>query len=136
MLKKPKTLWHERSLIDGPYVTLVFTPKQFHQALKNSGIPKADRGDWMGSEHANATVTTFTHEGKLICVVALRVEPGVEKLFVQGVLIHEAVHIWQNFRRHIGEEAPSDEFEAYSIQSISQRLLDAYESSLNKAKES
>jgi len=136
MSKQPKTVWHDRSLVDGPYVTLVFSEEEYLKATKHSGIPKAERGSWLGSPQSNGTCTTFTMDSKLICIVAVQLEAAVENVSVQGLLIHEAVHIWQNYRRHIGETNPSDEFEAYSIQSISQRLLDAYESRLNKAKES
>ena len=45
---------------------------------------------------------------------------------VAALLVHEAVHVWQAFCGHIGEKSPSDEFEAYSIQSISYELLSAF----------
>ena len=43
-----------------------------------------------------------------------------------ALLVHEAVHVWQAFCEDIGEKSPSDEFEAYSIQSISYELMTAY----------
>ena len=47
-------------------------------------------------------------------------------------LVHEAVHIWQGFCDYIGEENPSKEFEAYTIQNITQRLFDAYKLALEQ----
>ena len=47
-------------------------------------------------------------------------------------LVHEAVHIWQNLCEYIGEENPSKEFEAYTIQNITQRLFDAYKQALEQ----
>lgn len=41
-------------------------------------------------------------------------------------LVHEAVHVWQEFCNSIGEEKPSIEFEAYTIQYIATRLFHAY----------
>lgn len=42
------------------------------------------------------------------------------------MLTHEAVHIWQEIKLQLGEKEPSYEFEAYSIQNISQNLMEAY----------
>lgn len=46
---------------------------------------------------------------------------------IHGLLLHEAVHIWQQVRKRMGEREPSTEFEAYSIQTISQDLFEMYE---------
>jgi hypothetical protein len=45
---------------------------------------------------------------------------------VYALLVHEAVHIWQDVKHRIGEDNPSSEFEAYAIQNISQELMLAY----------
>ncbi|MGG2098135.1 hypothetical protein ABFY41_11245 [Acinetobacter haemolyticus] len=52
-----------------------------------------------------------------------------EPIEVYGLLLHEAVHIWQRVRQLMGEANPSVEFEAYSIQAIAQDLFEMYESS-------
>lgn len=43
-----------------------------------------------------------------------------------GLLTHEAMHIWRNCREIIGEQFPSEEFEAYMMQKITQDLCTAY----------
>jgi hypothetical protein len=58
------------------------------------------------------------------------VAEGITGLQVAALLVHEAVHVWQLFRESIGEHGPSKEFEAYSIQAISQRLMERYRDSL------
>lgn len=45
---------------------------------------------------------------------------------VYGLLVHEAVHVWQRIMEYIGESKPSDEFMAYGIQAIAQELMFAY----------
>jgi len=46
------------------------------------------------------------------------------------ILVHEAVHIWQEYAKSIRENSPSDEFMAYTIQNITKRLFDAYKQAL------
>ena len=48
---------------------------------------------------------------------------------IHGLLLHEAVHIWQRVRQRMGETNPSTEFEAYSIQAIAQDLFAMFEES-------
>lgn len=48
---------------------------------------------------------------------------------IHGLLLHEAVHIWQKIKKRMNEKKPSAEFEAYSIQAIAQDLFEMYEAS-------
>ncbi|ENV34551.1 hypothetical protein [Acinetobacter gerneri] len=48
---------------------------------------------------------------------------------IHGLLLHEAVHIWQEIKLLMGENDPSVEFEAYSIQALAQDLFEMYEQS-------
>ena len=122
-----KAIWIDRGLIIGPYIALVQTEKQFHAAMRHCQITKAERGDWIKTPTANATMHWFDNPaGESCCIVALRMKKGISLIQVYGLLVHEAVHIWQVFRERIGEDNPSKEFEAYSIQAISQGLMAAY----------
>ena len=48
---------------------------------------------------------------------------------IHGLLLHEAVHIWQRIKTLMGEKEPSIEFEAYSIQRIAQDLFTMFQES-------
>ena len=48
---------------------------------------------------------------------------------IHGLLLHEAVHVWQRIRQRMGERNPSTEKEAYSIQAIAQDLFAMFEES-------
>lgn len=50
-------------------------------------------------------------------------------LQIHGLLLHEAVHIWQEIKLKMGEDNPNSEFEAYSIQAIAQDLFEMYRGS-------
>lgn len=124
--------WLNRDLIVGPYLVLVLCEKDFHQALKHLKVPRADWPQWV-SGGADATTHVMTNEdGGMVCVVALGDCSSKEGVQVAALLVHEAVHVWQNWRESIGEKEPSSEFEAYSIQAISQRLMTAYSDNLAK----
>ena len=45
---------------------------------------------------------------------------------VESILVHEAVHVFQNACEHAGEIEPSSEFQAYSIQAIYYNLSTEY----------
>jgi hypothetical protein len=79
---------------------------------------------------ADACVTYFENESnKSLCIVQL---PDVaDKTIVQihGLLLHEAVHIWQKLKNKMYEDHPSIEFEAYSIQRIALDLFEAFQDS-------
>lgn len=63
------------------------------------------------------------------CIVQLGETEDKSLIAIHGLLLHEAVHIWQRTKYLMGEKEPSIEFEAYSIQRIAQDLFDMYEAS-------
>lgn len=73
---------------------------------------------------------TFESNGKVCAIVTIgKHVDGKDSNGVVGLLVHEAVHVWQLIRETIGETAPSSEFEACAIQAISQELIAAYSES-------
>lgn len=130
-----KPQWLDRELITGPYIALVLNEKQFLAAMKHCEISKSDAGPWLKTPHADATVHFLESPAKdQVCIVALQVKKKTTPDQIVGLLVHESVHIWQRFKRRIGEHEPSDEFEAYSIQTIAQRLIAAYSTQTKKVK--
>lgn len=122
-----KTKWLDRDLITGPYIALVLSEAEYGRAMKECGIAWADQPPWILTAHADATVHHLRNPSKEdVHIVAVRVRDGIAGVQVAAMLVHEAVHIWQWYKKRIGEKKPSKEFEAYSIQCISQRLMQAY----------
>lgn len=120
-----KNKWLDRTLINGPYLVLVVNERQYSDAMDHLKIKKSDRDPWLG-KNANATAHVLMSKGKLCAVVSISVEKGRDPNSIVGLLVHEAVHVWQYFKEFIGEDMPSKEFEAYAIQNISQELIQAY----------
>lgn len=77
---------------------------------------------------AAGTTQTFEQKGKLCIIVTLRAEAeaGHSRIEIAGLIAHEATHVWQFIRKHMGERDPSVEFEAYSVQAIFQNLYRAW----------
>lgn len=69
-----------------------------------------------GNEYLPFGIITLDHEADL----------GREAGEIMALLVHECVHAFQFLCQVIGETRPSDEFEAYSIQSIFQETQEAY----------
>lgn len=120
--------WLARDLVNGPYLCLALSEEAFNKAFNHLQQPWLDRPRWVLNDHSNATAHTLVDKhGRLCAVVCLRDFEGHSGIEIAGLLVHEAVHLWQRFREHIGEHSPSAEFEAYSIQSLAQRLMWSFE---------
>ena len=119
--------WLDRSLVQSPLCYGVcFTEADFHKELAKMKVSPADWPEFI-SPSANATVHHFltTDEVDECCIVCIK-KTKLPVHQVTALLSHEAVHVWQAIRRNIGEHEPSDEFEAYAVQSIVHNLVQAY----------
>jgi hypothetical protein len=122
--------WLNRDLITGPYLGLATTEAQFHKALRHCKVPREQWPKWV-SDGADATTHTMANaQGYTTCIVCVLPKPEHSPVQIAASLVHEAVHVWQEYAERIGETRPSCEFEAYSIQTIAQRLMQAYADSL------
>lgn len=120
--------WIKRSIVESPYcIGLCRKEKDFYKELKRLKIPKAEWPKWIRN---NYSATTYFFESSdahdHCCIVCIGKRKGRGIVAAYGLLIHEAVHIWQHICKDLNEHHPSSEFEAYSIQMISQCLIAAY----------
>lgn len=120
-----KSLWLDRVLMYNPYyVALCLNEKEFKRACKDIKITKKDVPEFSrGGDFAR--VHFFERDKNVLAIICLN--PGkYSDVEVHGLLVHEAVHIWQKVKEYIEELNPSNEFEAYSLQNIAQILFEAY----------
>jgi len=117
--------WLDHSLLYGPKFCLVTSQKEFERICKRNGLP--DQGDPYVQEGWNAATHWWKNGAEVVCIVALNMEAAAQMLpiNVAALLTHEAVHVWQHAERAIGN-VTCDEMEAYAIQNISARLMEAY----------
>ena len=126
--------WCDRDLIRSPlYYAVVFTEKDFHRELRGLGLPRDKWPAFLASDHAGATAHYFESGAKKRCaIVCMHPQPDRDQVEVVGLLVHEAMHLWRWIREDIGEREPSSEFEAYSMQWITQQLCAAYRDFMSK----
>jgi len=120
-MTKPR--WLERRVaLPGPYLTLCLSEDEYLAAMKHCKIKHPPA--WVKTERAQATAHFLQHDNnELVCVVCLRAWENRDPIEVAGLLVHESVHIWQEYAAGMGETTPGSEQEAYAIQSISQQLM-------------
>lgn len=128
--KQLKSNWLNRVLVQSSHhLALCLTEKQFHQKLKELQVPKSEYPPFLGSWHSHATTHFLEnrHQKSAAAVVCLGDNSKYSYAEVASLICHEAVHVWQAIRETLGEKNPSSEFEAYSIQNITQTLLYEYD---------
>lgn len=121
-MKKDRTVWIDR----GWQPTLIgFVPseaawdKTVRQYNINSGWPEITKGGGWTQLLTNAS-------GSAIILVCISDEGVTDAAEIVLTILHEAVHVWQFLRKHICEDAPGIEMEAYGIEAITRGLLAAY----------
>lgn len=120
-----KARWLNRRIASpGPYLTLCLSEAEFHAAMKDCGCHERP-------PHVNSGADATTHhllnrDGNIACIVCLSNIEGRTGVEIAGLLVHEAVHVWQAYRDSIGEKMPGTEQEAYAIQNIAQELMGEY----------
>lgn len=116
--------WLDRRIAaPGPYLALCLTEQEFHHALHKLKVHA--RPDFV-NPGADATTHHMTNGGASTCIVCLKGHEGRNPIEVAGMLVHEAVHIWQEYCNMIGERNPGTEQEAYAVQAIAQELMSEF----------
>jgi hypothetical protein len=116
-----KTIWCERYWFPYHYG---FCPNEaaWKREMKRMGCPH------VGYPTQDAACTHMESKAtKNQCTLVTVAHVKRPAIVVISLLVHEAMHVWRAIREDIGETYPSSEFEAYSLQNISQNLIAAYE---------
>ena len=121
-MTKPRVKWLDRRIAaPGPYLALVLNQTEFDAAREHLKVR-----EWAAfvNPGSDATAHIMTNpDGKLAVVVGLKFDASRSGIEIAGMLVHEAVHVWQAYAEQIGERNPGGEQEAYAIQSIAQELM-------------
>ncbi|MDO7520706.1 hypothetical protein Q5M50_04515 [Acinetobacter baumannii] len=105
------------------HVQYTLARSQLHMDLLFEDMNKVDK--FLSVDGAAAQVDFYSNGS--YAVVQLGDTSERKLIEIYGLLLHEAVHVWQKVKKLMGEKEPSSEFEAYSIQTIAQDLFKMYE---------
>jgi hypothetical protein len=109
------------------YLALFVDAESYFRETRRLKIKGADE---FVSRDANACCHFFENDknGSTTVMVCVDLEKMKEKspIEVACKIVHEAVHVYQECMEYIGEKNPGREFEAYSIQHISEQLMKSY----------
>ncbi len=118
-----KTRWLDRRIgRPGPYLALCLSEDEFAAAVRHMKLAPPP---WI-NPRADATMHSFDGPHGVCCVVCLGEHAGRAPVEVAGLLVHEAVHVWQQWCDDTGEDRPGREQEAYGVQAIAQELMAEY----------
>lgn len=107
----------------GPYLTLCTSEDELRAVLKK--LKCTEDAPFTGNEQSNGTSHVLRQDGKnLVCVVC--VEPTDDLSAMLALLVHESVHVWHAHCDDIGDKVPSEESQAYGVQSIAYQLMTEY----------
>lgn len=121
-MKSKSVNWLDRRIAaPGPCLALCLSEEAYLAAAKH--LRCANHGPWIKTEWSDATAHYFESDRGLAVVVCLRGWGSRDPVEVAGLLVHEAVHVWQEYAERLGEVSPGREQEAYAIQSIAQELM-------------
>lgn len=121
MRRRDSVRWLDRRIAcPGPYLALCLNQPQFDAVCRKLHIQPHP---FILNEHSDATAHYLEGPQGLCVVVCLRGTRGRDPIEVAGLIVHEAVHAWQEYAARIGEDRPGREQEAYAIQAISQELM-------------
>jgi hypothetical protein len=124
--------WLDRTLIRGDFLCLCTTEAEFVKELKRTKVA-APWPKWIEDDALATTHYIVTGKGNRATIVCMT-DKKMDGIPAASLLVHEAVHVVQEYFRYIGEETPSIEFQAYSIQEVAGQLMYAYSDKLFKEK--
>ena len=123
-----KVEWIGRCLFTSPIcISLCLSEEAFKKELKRLKVPVEDWPEWIcAGSHATTHFFEKFDSFDSCCIVCVKHRKGRVIAQIVGLLTHEAMHVWRDIKRDIGEKEPSSEFEAYAMQNIVQQLFYSY----------
>jgi hypothetical protein len=117
-----KTKWLDRDTVRSPHLALCLTEAAFLAVAREIKDPHP--GQWLDEKKHLALLHTWEDKGRVTCVICLHPDSRTaDPIAVAATLVHESVHVFQRLCDSIGENEPSREFEAYSIERIAEQFM-------------
>ena len=105
----------------GPSLSLCLNESEYLKLLRSIGIPY--KYDWI-TDGSDGTTHTFVRNGNVLCTVCI--SDTLDSVGAVSMIVHESMHVWQEYKDMIGEDKPGKEQEAYGVQNIATALYKEY----------
>ena len=122
--------WTSKTLIEGDHIGVCVTEADYRKTLKHLKVPVIEWDRWLITDSLATTHYFNTPKGSRVTIVCIPVTPEIDGIDVATLLVHEAVHVVQEYFRYICEDNPGNEIEAYAVQNVSASLMRAYRDKL------
>lgn len=97
--------------------------KAFDHEMRRLGVESPP--SFVGGTTARTHSIINKKTGKTVCIVCLDTSRlNGDRNAMLALLVHEAVHVWQYALEAMGTNGSDEEFEAYTIQYLSQLMFD------------
>ena len=112
---------HECYSVPGPTIAFYSSRSKMIKDLKSKGctVPELDSS-------FDATTFDCQMEDVYVIVVLAEFKQKYPLEYKLSCLCHEAVHVAYRHFEHIGESSPSEEEMAYTVQGVSDKLIELY----------
>lgn len=116
----------------GPLVHLVTNRKQLVSLMQAMNADSSSSGypRWKDTENAYGVTWTLEVGGEDTYIVGLNMDRLKDAAEIVTTLVHEAVHVKQGWMDSIGEDSPSSEFEAYTVERIVASLMGQFKATV------
>ena len=111
------------------YLKVSFTIDDYEEDRKSLELDPLNKNE-VDEDMLGFTNKIYADSGKLVQLVYIKGSNPVN--IVLGSLVHESVHVAQNYLIHIGEVSPAKEEQAYIVQGIFESLYEKYQKFLNE----
>ena len=111
------------------YLKVSFTIDDYEEDRKSLELDPLNKNE-VDEDMLGFTNKIYADSGKLVQLVYIKGSNPVNT--VLGSLVHESVHVAQNYLIHIGEVSPAKEEQAYIVQGIFESLYEKYQEFLNE----
>lgn len=111
------------------YLMVSFTIDDYEEDRKSLELDPLNKNE-VDEDMIGFTNRIYADSGKLVQLVYIKGSNPVNT--VLGSLVHESVHVAQNYLIHIGEVSPAKEEQAYIVQGIFESLYEKYQEFLNE----
>lgn len=118
---KHQVVWLDKGWLP-VYIGFCPSEKAWNREMKRFGMSRPYPNS------AGCTLRFENSAGKTCILVCIheRLKADSCRHGIIGLIVHECTHAWRFILNDIGEDIPSSEFEAYSMQAITQQVTTAF----------